>query len=503
MPTQPHFSAAANLSNSPDVSAASALTASAAPACAVCVDLDGTLVRCDTLWESLLLLAKRRPWELLLAVFWCWRGKAYFKRQVASRAAPDAALLPYRPEVLESLQVCKAEGRTIYLATGADEQIARQVARHLALFDDVVASDGQTNCSGADKLAAVRRRLDGNGFAYWGDSRADLPLWQAADEACVVAPSAGLWKAVQAVSACARVAAPRKQALRPLAAALRPHQWSKNLLIFLPLFLSHQWHNLHKAALALICFVAFSAAASAVYIINDLLDIEADRRHPLKRRRPFAAGELSIPAGLCLAACAAVVAIGLNVACLGPVSTAWLFGYLAITTAYSLSLKKRIVIDVIVLAGLYTLRIAAGAAAVSVPVSTWLLAFAMFFFLSLAIGKRYIELCRTSGGAETTLPGRGYRADDAQLLEQIGPTSGYLAVLVFCLYIDSSAVARLYGHRDLLWLVCPMLLYWITRFWLLARRREMHYDPVAFALKDRSSLAVIAATAATVILAAY
>jgi 4-hydroxybenzoate polyprenyltransferase len=254
--------------------------------------------------------------------------------------------------------------------------------------------------------------------------------------------------------------------------------------------------------LSLVAMMAFSAAASAIYIINDLLDIESDRRHPTKRRRPFAAGDLSVPAGLCLSAAATAVAFGLASTCLPPVFTAWLALYLFTTTAYSLGLKKQIVVDVIVLAGLYTLRIAAGAAAVSVPLSPWLLAFAMFFFLSLALGKRYIELRRSGGAADELLPGRGYRAEDAQLLEQIGPTSGYLAVLVFCLYIDSRAVEQLYHHAQLLWLVCPLLMYWIMRFWLLARRGQIQYDPVAFALKDRASLAVIAATAATVLAAA-
>ncbi|HVA50437.1 MAG TPA: UbiA family prenyltransferase [Pirellulales bacterium] len=289
---------------------------------------------------------------------------------------------------------------------------------------------------------------------------------------------------------------------KPLIAALRPHQWVKNLLLLLPLFLAHQWTEVGKLGLALLGMAAFSAAASAIYIVNDLLDIEADRRHPTKRRRPFAAGELSVPAGLGLAGCSAAVAFALSLAWLAAAFTTWLAIYLATTTAYSLWLKKHIVIDVIVLAGLYTLRIAAGAAAVSVPVSPWLLAFALFFFLSLALGKRYIELRLSAHTSGDALPGRGYCADDAQLLEQIGPTSGYLAVLVFCLYIDSSAVDRLYRHRELLWLVCPLLLYWITRFWLLARRRQVEYDPVAFALKDHTSLAVIAATAATVFLAA-
>jgi 4-hydroxybenzoate polyprenyltransferase len=307
--------------------------------------------------------------------------------------------------------------------------------------------------------------------------------------------------AVDVEGAMNRRDARRQWLLKPLVAALRPHQWAKNLLLLLPLFLAHQCTDAGKLGMVLLGMAAFSAAASAVYIVNDLLDVEADRRHPSKRRRPFAAGEVSMPAGLGLAACLATTAGVLSLG-LATAFTAWLVIYLATTTAYSLSLKKHIVIDVIVLAGLYTLRLAAGAAAVSVPVSPWLLAFAMFFFLSLAIGKRYIELSHAAGDADEMLPGRGYCADDAPLLQQVGITSGYLAVLVFCLYIDSNSVERLYRHAELLWLACPLLLYWITRFWLLARRGQVPYDPVVFALKDRTSLAVIAATAATVLLAA-
>lgn len=477
------------------------------PADIVCVDLDGTLIRSDTLWESLLLLTRSRPWQLFAALVWLVRGKAYFKQQLAARIMPDAALLPYRAELVESLRELKASGATLCLATAADRRVAAAVVKHLCLFDAVVASDGSTNCSGSNKLAAIRDVLGDAGFTYWGDSLADLPLWKAADEAGVAAPKPSLWRAARGVSAHARIIAPRKRPMKPLAAALRPHQWAKNVLLLLPLFLAHQWTDLGKLGLALLGMAIFCAAASAIYVVNDLLDIESDRAHPTKRRRPFAAGDLSVPAGLVLAGCSAAVAGALSlgalwIGALPTAFTAWLALYLATTTAYSLWLKKHIVIDVIVLAGLYTLRIAAGAAAVNVPVSPWLLAFAMFFFLSLALGKRYIELRRACEPSGSVLPGRGYCGDDAQLLEQIGPTSGYLAILVFCLYIDSSAVDRLYRHRELLWLACPLLLYWITRFWLLARRRQVHYDPVTFALKDRASLAVIAATAATVLMAA-
>lgn len=468
----------------------------------VCVDLDGTLIRTDTLWESLLLLARSRPWQLLWAMVWLVRGKAYFKDQLAARVRPDAALLPYRAEVLESLRELNAMGVTLCLTTAADRRVATEVARHLGLFDEVVASDGSVNCAGSNKLAAIRERLGDARFSYWGDSRADLPLWEAAHEAGVAGPKAGLWRAVTRVSDRAHMIAPPCGLMRPLLAALRPHQWAKNLLLVLPLFLAHQWADFGKWAMALIAAAAFSAAASSVYITNDLLDIESDRQHPTKRRRPFAAGDLSVPLGLAMAGFALAGAFVLSACCLGAAFSGWLTAYLVTSTAYSLRLKKAIVIDVLVLAGLYTLRIAAGAAAVSVPLSPWLLAFAMFFFLSLALAKRYIELRGLSGATDDLLPGRGYRSDDATLLEQIGPTSGYLAVAVFCLYIESNAVARLYRRPEFLWLACPLLLYWLTRFWLLARRRQIQYDPVAFALKDRASLAVIASTAAAVLLAA-
>ncbi len=473
-----------------------------APPEVVCVDLDGTLIKSDTLWESLLLLTKSRPWELFLAVLWLCRGKAHLKQQLAARVVPDATLLPYRPQVLQSLLELKQEGKKLVLATAADERVAHAVARYLGLFDEVIASDGEINCAGTNKLHAIENRLGRVAFAYWGDSHADLPLWQAAAEAHVVSPSRRVSNAAQAICSPHIVFVSQRGRASALAAALRPHQWVKNLLVFLPLFLSHEWDQFAKLALAMVGLAAFSAAASAIYVVNDLLDIEADRRHPSKRRRPFAAGDLSVPAGLLLSGSAGVAAFVLAFGCVSPRFTCWLAVYLALTTAYSLFLKKQLLLDVILLAGLYTLRIAAGAAAVDVPLSPWLLAFAMFFFLSLALGKRYIELRRVADRPEAVLPGRGYCADDAQLLESIGPTSGYLAVLVFCLYIDSSVVGALYRNPSVLWLICPVLLYWITRFWLLARRKQVNDDPVVFALKDKASIGMIALTAALVLLAA-
>jgi 4-hydroxybenzoate polyprenyltransferase len=275
----------------------------------------------------------------------------------------------------------------------------------------------------------------------------------------------------------------------------------KNLLVLLPLFLAHQVDQLAKAGTALAAMAAFCCCASAVYVLNDLLDLENDRRHATKRRRPFAAGELSPGAGAILSP--ALCGLGLAAAAR---FVSWEFCgllavYLCLTTAYSLVLKKKLALDVLLLAGLYTFRMLAGAVAVEVELSQWLLAFSMFFFFSLALGKRYVELSRRRTDANENLPGRGYRSEDVSLLESLGPTSGYLAVLVLCLYLESEPVQALYASPRLLWLACPLLLYWLTRFWILAKRREIADDPVVFALKDKASLASIALTALVVLAA--
>ncbi len=289
--------------------------------------------------------------------------------------------------------------------------------------------------------------------------------------------------------------------MRNAVKALRPHQWVKNLLVFVPLFLAHQTDQLSKAGLACVAFAAFCCCASAIYVLNDLLDIESDRRHATKCRRPFAAGQLSLAAGLALAPALGLLGLGIAAHFVSTRFCGLLAVYVLLTTAYSLFLKKQAVLDVLLLAGLYTFRILAGAVAVNVQLSPWLTAFSMFFFFSLALGKRYVELSRREGADNEELPGRGYRKEDLSLLESVGPTSGYMAVLVFCLYIESAGVKSMYGRPWLLWLACPMLLYWITRFWLLARRRQIADDPVVFALKDWASLCSIAATAVAVLLA--
>lgn len=467
----------------------------------VCVDLDGTLIKTDTLWESLILLLKRWPWQLPLVLWWLLRGKAHLKRALACRVIPDPSVLPYRPQVLEFLEREKEAGKPLFLTTAADERVAQAVAAHLGLFDRVIASDGRSNCAGTAKLRAIRKLLGSRGFTYLGDSTADLPLWEAASQAYLVAPSRGLLHSARAVCSPRTIAVPKRNRVATVLTALRPHQWAKNLLVLVPLFLAHQVDHLPKLWSALVGLVSFCCCASAVYVLNDLVDVESDRRHPSKYRRPVAAGDLTIPASIVLGMLLGLAAFTLAAWQLSTAFVGLLAVYWCLTTAYSLFLKKRLLVDVLLLAGLYTFRIVAGAAAVDVLLSPWLLAFSMFFFLSLALGKRYIELGRTADRPHGALPGRGYCPEDFEMLQSLGPTSGFLAVLVYCLYIHSDAVAPLYGRPWVLWLICPILLYWISRFWLFARRKLVTDDPVVFALKDRASLCSIALTAVLLLLA--
>lgn len=463
----------------------------------LCVDFDGTLFAGDSLWESLLIVAKNRPFDVLRIPVWILKGKAQFKQEVASRATLDVSLLPYRADVLEFLREQKRSGRHLVLATAAHRSVADAVAAHLPLFDEVAATEGKINLSGQVKLAELEKRFGSGNFDYIGDSSADLCLWQAARNAYLVAPGRRL------SSRAARVCTPRQVfGSRPTASAalraLRPLQWVKNFLVILPLILSHQWMRFGAAGSA---FVAFCLCASAIYILNDLLDLDADRRHPRKRKRPLAAGELSVRFGIFLSG-SLLIAGFLFAALLPPKFVALLAVYVSLTTAYSFWLKRKLLLDVILLASLYTLRLIAGAAGIDVPMTMWLLAFSMFFFLSLAFAKRYSELLGVEDAGDEKIKGREYRVSDLRIIESVGPCSGYLSVLVFCNYLDSNLVRQLYPRPWVLWLAAPLLLYWITRIWFMARRRKMLDDPIIFAIRDRVSL-LAGLLAALLVLAAW
>jgi 4-hydroxybenzoate polyprenyltransferase/phosphoserine phosphatase len=463
----------------------------------LCVDLDGTLIATDTLWESILLLLRQNFWRAFWLPLWLMQGRAYFKHQIAQHVILEVATLPYRENVLAFLQREKNKGRILVLATAAHQSIAQAVVEHLKLFDFVIASDVETNMKGSTKRDTLKQRF--GVYDYIGDSRADLPLWKAAHKAFMVAPSTALWKQIQCPPD--NVFSVSKATWRVWLKALRPHQWVKNLLIFIPLILSHQLLDTTKLGEALLAFIAFSLVASSGYVLNDLLDLAADRVHPSKKHRPFASGKIPIQYGLPLFAILVSLSFIISLSWLSSSFTGMLGLYLLFTMSYSFYFKQKLIIDVFILAGLYTHRILAGGIVVAVPVSSWLLAFSMFMFMSLAFLKRYVELLQLSD--KKTIKNRGYEISDIEMVASVGPTSGYMAVLVFSLYITSDKVTMLYQSPFLLWIICPFLLYWITKVWFLAHRRLMLDDPIQFALTDLVSWFVLISIGVFMLLAKF
>jgi 4-hydroxybenzoate polyprenyltransferase len=472
-----------------------------AGAVAICVDLDGTLVKSDTLIDSVLALARQHPAELLRIPGWIAQGRAAFKRHVTAAVTLDVEHLPYNQTLMAWLRQQHGVGRRLYLATAADTVLAERVAAHLGIFDGVLASDGSTNLAGGNKLAAFRERF-GEEFCYIGNAPPDAVLLAACRTPMVANPFPSLSAALRkAGTVPVEVFEDRTPLLKSWLRAVRLHQWAKNTLIFVPLLLAHAW-KLGTVAAAVIAFLSFGMCASATYIINDLLDIEHDRRHPRKRRRPFAAGDLSAIAGV--AAVVVLLAVSLTLAVALPHIVArmpdaiplerpykflaWLLLYTATTLSYSLYLKRQLLLDVFVLSGLYTVRILAGSAATGVPVTAWLAGFSVFFFLSLAFVKRFSELegLRERGGVVST--GRGYFVSDIEQLRAFGTGTACAAVVVMTLYINDARTNTLYHHPIRLWLVVPVLLLWLFQVWMLTSRGEMHDDPVVFAVTDRRSL---------------
>jgi 4-hydroxybenzoate polyprenyltransferase len=465
----------------------------------IVVDLDGTLVRTDLLWETLFLLLRDRPWRVVSAALKLRHGRAAFKAHLASLSPVDAESLPLRSDLVDWLRQEKSTGRSLVLATASDQRIAAVVAEHVGLFDEVLASDGTRNLKGKTKAAALIKRFGQGGFDYAGDSRADLPVWAAAREAIVVG-NERLAKAAGQVAE-VRLRFPPPSPSSALLQALRPHQWVKNLLLFLPLVAAHQLTDGTSLLSGLLAFVAFSLTASSVYLLNDLIDLPADRAHPRKCQRPFAAGTLPLAWGALLSPLLLLTSLGLCLLFLPTLFSLILIGYYLLTTTYSFGLKRKPVVDVILLAALYTVRVIAGAAAVAIVPSFWLLALSMFIFLSLALAKRYTELDSLRQRGELTAAGRGWHVDDLPLVQSLGTGAGLISVLVMALYINSPQAQQLYSTSEILWLVCPLLLYWITRLWFKTHRGEMHDDPVVFAIRDRVSLLTGVLTAGIVLLA--
>ncbi|HKF24161.1 MAG TPA: UbiA family prenyltransferase [Candidatus Angelobacter sp.] len=462
---------------------------SVAPSPVLCVDLDGTLIRSNLLWECVISLLKKRPLWVFMLPFWLLGGRANLKSQLAQRAQLDVTSLPYRQDVLEFLKERRSAGGRLVLVTAGAEELARRVAEFLGIFDSCFASTRNDNLKGRGKARFLCREFGERAFEYIGDSRADVAVWQCSSIAHFVGKERVAIRAGQSV-AIGRVFPVEKATFRTWIAALRGHHWLKNLLLFLPLALAHRF-DARSWMMAAAAFGFFGVCASGVYVLNDLLDLHSDRIHPWKRKRPFAAGDVSIPAGLVISSALLLAALPGSFFLsrnFGLVLT----GYTFLTIWYSVHLKKVVLLDAFVLSSFYSIRIWAGALITLVPLSNWFVSFALFFFLSLSMAKRYSELVHASDLIEQGHSGRGYVVADRSLLMNLGIASGFSAVVIFTLYVHSPEVLMLYQRPGPLMLLAPTIAYWLSRLWLKASRGELHEDPVVLAMKDPVSYAVAA-----------
>lgn len=453
------------------------------------IDLDGTLLRSDLLLETGLAFLRTQPWFFFKPLYWLAQGKPVLKEALAEATELDVTTLPYDPRVLELIRTARSEGRPVVLATASHHSLAVRIAEHLQLFDQVLASDRDCNLSGGHKAERLRELYGEKGFDYAGNAKEDLPVLRAARHAIAVSPTMGLRRHLDTLDNLHQVVDAPSGQLKAWLKALRVHQWLKNLLIFVPLLTAHQIGDVAQLGVACLAFLIFGLCASSVYLLNDLLDLADDRHHATKCRRPFAAGNLSLGQGLWSVLLLWLVAFSAAWLWLSQAFVFVLGIYYLLTLAYSLYFKRIMAVDVLLLALLYTLRIVAGAAALGLPLTFWVLTFSMFMFLSLALVKRYAELldARQAGLMEKTR-GRGYYPDDLEMVSSLGAASGYLSVMVLALYIHDPDTSALYAQPELIWLACPLLLFWITRIWMLTHRGQVHQDPVIFAIRDRCSL---------------
>jgi len=465
----------------------------------LCIDLDGTLIATDSLWEALTLVLLRRPWLIFAACLWAARGKHVLKREVAARSDREPTDWPYRDAVLTLIRNARAEGRPVWLVTGAAEKTAVAIASHLGLFDRVLHSSDSENLTSARKRDRLVAECGEGGFDYVGNSRDDLVVFDSARQSLIVQPdrAARSWGMANGGEFVDTGRVSRLAAFK----AIRVHQWLKNVLIGVPLVLNHEWASLSSALAVVIAFFSFSFFASAVYVVNDISDLGNDRRHARKRFRPIAAGSISIPSALAIGGGLFLTSIALA-SLLPPLYWAVLAVYGLTTTAYTFVLKRKLLVDVFTLAGLYTVRIIAGAAATGTDLSFWLLAFSIFFFLSLALVKRYVELDETEIEIGKKLSGRSYIGSDKEMVAQGGISSAFAAALVLALYVNSEQVLSMYEVPWLLWPLCPLILYMLLRIWILASRSQMHDDPVVFIMRDWRSQVTMASGAALVLVAA-
>lgn len=471
-------------------------------AVALAVDLDGTLIAADLLWESVFSLIRRNMFMAFMIPLWLvLGGKIRLKHEVFSRVEIDPAELPYRSKVIDYIKAERKRGRQIVLATASGHKQAEAIAEHLGLFDAVLGSDSKRNLKSAAKAKHLIETYGDAGFDYMGNSQDDLKVFDAARQAIVVAPDTAARDWASANDATMLLdEGPTKP--KDYLKMLRVHQWAKNLLIAVAPILDHHFFEVINIVYVAAAFFAFSFLASAVYVFNDLFDLSMDRAHPTKCKRPLASGKIEAGTGLKFAF--GLMAASFAITLFLPSAFAIvLLAYFFATTAYSLRIKRWLLLDVLTLAGLYTVRVIAGAAVTDTAPSFWLLAFSLFFFLSLALVKRFVELDQAGIDEKERLSGRGYRPEDKSIIAQSGVASGFASVVVLALYLQSDAVFSLYQHPFLIWPLCPLVLYIIIRVWILANRREFYDDPVVFIISDWRSQIMIGCGAAMMLIAGF
>jgi 4-hydroxybenzoate polyprenyltransferase/phosphoserine phosphatase len=451
------------------------------------VDLDGTLINTDMLHESCITLFKNSPISFLKASLAVTQGKAALKRNIASLIEFSPDKLPYNQALIDFIHTQKLLGRKIILCTASDQGLANAIAKHLNIFDEVLASDGKMNLSGSQKADQLLSQFGKGNFDYAGNSKVDLEVWKNCRKAIVVNASDATLREAKNISNVDEIIPPVKASLKTWMKLIRVHQWLKNLLLFVPLLAAHLIFDADAWIKLIIAFLSFSLCASTVYLANDLLDLESDRSHPRKKNRPFASGAIPIYKGILLAPFLFIISFFLA-SLVNHSFMIWLGVYFLITCAYSIGIKKMVLVDCLTLALLYTLRIIAGTVSVELNFSFWLLAFSIFLFLSLAFIKRYAELEVQMNSGNHKIYGRGYLVSDASLIQSLGITAGFAAVIVLSLYINSDTIQLLYPNPEVVWGVVPIMLFWISWMWMQAHRGLMHDDPLIFAVKNKPSL---------------
>ncbi len=453
----------------------------------LCVDLDGTLTHTDMLHETALKLVTSKPSLILKLPTLLKAGKATLKQEISNVTDFDPSLLPYNNELITWIKKEKEGGRNIVLCTASDQKIANKIADHLGLFDEVIASDGNSNIAGEVKASVLVDKFGEKGFDYAGNSVDDLVVWKKANKAIIVNAPDDVYQQAKLDSDIEHVFKGPEMPSKRWLKMLRVHQWLKNVLLFVPVFAAHTFTDFSNWVTLFFAFISFSLCASTVYIANDLLDLESDRQHPSKSKRPFASCAIPISQGIVIAPLLLLTSFSIAFF-VGQDFVFWLAIYFFITCIYSIKLKQLVLIDCFTLALLYTMRIIAGAAAVNLEMSFWLLAFSGFLFFSLSFVKRFAELQLQLLNGKHKANGRGYFTDDAPIVQSIGVSSGYISVLVLALYLNSEDVLKLYSNPEWVYGSVVVMLFWVSWIWLRAFRGEMHDDPVVFAVKDRVSV---------------